>query len=131
METRWVERAIDALEVGVAENHAHGFFVGLSKAKPARFLVKSGFGNGLLQHLAIEPEGAGLIRSQRAAELAADLLQPVGIDLAELVGRNLGTADLGQRRLSEPPENIGDAPDTETDDQYAHHRGHNDFAEPV
>jgi hypothetical protein len=40
-------------------------------------------------------------------------------------------ADLGQRRLSETPEDVGDAPDAETDDQHAHHHGHNDLAEPV
>src|SRR6202043_3611787 len=105
--------------------------VGLPKAEPPRFLIKRGFGNGLLQHLAIEPEGAGLIRGQRASELAADLLQPVGVGPAELFGRDLGMADLGQRRLSETPEDIGDAPDAKTDDQYAHHRGHYNFTEPV
>ena len=61
----------------------------------------------------------------------ADLLQPVGIGLAELFGRDFGMTDLGQRRLSESPENVGDAPDTETDDQNAHHHGHYGFAEPV
>ena len=85
----------------------------------------------LLQHLAVEAEGAGLIRRQGAAELTADLLQLLGIELAELFGRNLGPADLGQRRLSETLEDIGNAPDTEADDQYAHHRGHDDLAEPV
>ena len=64
-------------------------------------------------------------------KLAAELLQLVGIDLAELLGRNLGAADLGQRRLAESLEDVGDAPNAETDDQNAHHDGHDDLAEPV
>jgi 3,4-dihydroxy-2-butanone 4-phosphate synthase len=34
--------------------------------------------------LAVEAKGAGLIHRQRAAELTADLLQLLGIELAEL-----------------------------------------------
>ena len=131
LEARRVERAIDALEIGIVEDHAHGFVIGLPEAEPPRLLIKGGFRNGLLEHLAIKPEGAGLIHGQGAAELAADLLQPLGVDLAELLGRDFGMAHLGQRRLSETPEDVGDAPDAEADDQDAHHRGHNDFAEPV
>ena len=59
--------------------------------------------NGLLQHLAVEAEGAGLIRGQRTAELAAELLQPI-VKLAKFVDRNLGVANGGKRRLSEPSE---------------------------
>jgi hypothetical protein len=33
--------------------------------------------------------------------------------------------------LPEAPEDIGDTPNTETDDQHAHHHGHYGFAEPV
>ena len=119
------------LKLGSLKIVAHGLFVGLPKPKPPRFLVKRGFGNGLLQYLAVEAEGARLIHGQRTAELAADLLQPVGIELAELFGRNLGMADLGQRRLAKTPEDVGNAPDPEADDQYAHHDGHDGFAEPV
>ena len=76
-----------------------------------RFFIERGLRNGLLQHLAVEAEGARLLLRQRAAELAADLLQLVGVDLAELFGRDLGAADLGQRRLPKPLEDVGDAPD--------------------
>ena len=103
--------AVHSLEIGIAEDHAHGLGVGLSEPQAPRFLVEGGFGDGLLQHLAVEPEGAGLLRRQRTAELAADLLQLVGVDLAELLGRNLGAADLGQRRLAKSLEDVGDAPD--------------------
>ena len=126
-----IEGAVGALEVGIAEDHAHGLGIGLAEPEPPRFLVERGFGNGLLQHLAVEAEGAGLIHRQRTAELAAELLQPIGIELTELLGRNLGMADGRQRRLSEAPEDIGDAPDTETDDQHAHHHRHDGFAEPI
>ncbi len=126
-----IECAADALEIGIAEDHAHGLGVGLSKPEPPRVLVKGGFRDGLLQHLAVDAEGAGLIHRQRAAELAADLLQLLGVELAEFIDRDLGVADRGQRRLSKPPEDVGDAPDAETDDQYAHHHGHNGLAEPV
>ena len=131
LEARRIEGAVGALEIGIAEDHAPGFFVGLSEPQTPRFLVEGRLRDGLLQHLAVEAEGAGLIHGQRAAELAADLLQPIGIELAELIGRNLGVADGGQRRLPEPPEDVGNAPDAETDDQHAHHHGHNGFAEPV
>ena len=131
LEARWIERAADALEIGIVEDHPHGFGGRLPEPQPPRLFVKGGLGNGLLQHLAVETEGARLVARQRTAELAADLLQPLGIDLTELFGRNLGPADLGQRRLPEPLEDVCDAPDAETDDQYAHHHGHYDFAEPV
>ena len=131
LEAGRIEGAVGSLEIGIAEDHAHGFGVGLSEPQPPRFFVKRRLGDGLLQHLAVDAEGAGLIHRQRTAELAADLLQLVGVELAELFGRNLGVADLGERRLSESPEDVGDAPDAETDDQHAHHHGHDGFAEPV
>ena len=43
----------------------------------------------------------------------------------------VAAADLDQRGLPESLEDIGDAPNTETDDQNAHHHGHNGLAEPV
>jgi len=85
----------------------------------------------LLQRLPVKAEGACLVLGQGSAELAAELLQLVGIDLAELVDRDVGMADLGQRRLAESAENIRDAPNAEAHDQYAHDHGHNGLAEPV
>ena len=93
LEALRIEVAVDALEIGIAEDHALRFGVGLSKAEPPRFLVKGCFRDGLLQHLAVEAESAGLIHRQRAAELAADLLQLFGIELAEFIDRDLGVAD--------------------------------------
>ncbi len=126
-----VEAAADALEVGVVHDEVADLLVGLAEPEPARLFVEGGFGDGLLQHLAVEPEGTRLLGRQRTAELAADLLQAVGVDLAELVQRNLGAADLGHRGLPEALEDVSDAPNAETDDQHAHHHGHNGLAEPV
>ena len=67
----------------------------------------------------------------KIGSLAAKLLQAVGIDLAELLGRNLGPAHLGEGRLAKPLEDVGNAPNSETDDQNAHHDGHNRLAEPI
>ena len=131
LEARRIERAVQSLEVGIGEDQPHGFCFGLSEPHAAGLLIESGFGNGLLQHLAIKPERAGLIHGQRTAETAAELLQLVRVDLAELLGRNLGPADFGQRRLAKSLEDVGDAPDSETDDQNAHHDGHDRLAEPV
>ena len=126
-----IELAVDTLEVRIAEDEAHGLSVGLPEPQPSRILVKGCLRDRLLQHLAVEAERAGLLRRQRAAELAADLLQPIGVELTELIERDLDVADFCQGRLSESPENIGNAPDAETDNQHAHHHGHNSLAEPV
>ena len=131
LEARGVECTVQSLEVRIGVDHPHGFGLGLSEPHAPRFFVEGGFGDGLLQHLAIEPKGTGLLRRQRTAELAAELLEPIRVDLAELVRRNLGAADLGQRRLAKSPEDVGNAPDSETDDQDAHHDGHDNLAEPV
>ena len=105
--------------------------IGLAEPEPARVFVEGGFRNRLLQHLAVKAERARLFRRQRAAELAADLLEAVGVDLAELVQRNLGVADLGHRGLPEALEDVGNTPNAEADDQHAHHDGHNGLADPV
>ena len=131
LESQRVERAIDAFETGVAEDHLQRFLIGLSKPKPPCLFVEGSFRNGLLEHLPIKSKGPGLLHCQRPAELAADLLQPFGKDLAELFGRYFRAPDLGQGRLTESPEDVGDAPNAETHDQDTHHRGHDNFAEPV
>ena len=131
LEARRIEAAAEAPEIGIGINHAHGLGIGLSEAELPRLFVKRGFGQRLVQHLAVEAEGARLLHGEGAAELASDLLNPVGIDLAELVHRDFGVADLGQGRLAKAPEDVGDAPDAEGNDQYAHHHGHDGLAEPV
>ena len=85
LETLRVERAVHALEVRVSQDHAHGLGVGLSEAELAGLLIQRCLGDGLLQHLSVEAEGARLLLGQWTAELAADLLQAIIVDLAELV----------------------------------------------
>ena len=126
-----IEFAVDALEVRVVHDELADLVIGLTEPEPARVFVEGGFRNRLLQHLAVKAERARLFRRQRAAELAADLLEAVGVDLAELVQRNLGVADLGHRGLPEALEDVGNTPNAEADDQYAHHDGHNGLADPV
>ena len=105
--------------------------VGLAKAHAARGLVDGGVGNDVLQHLAVEAELARLLRGQGTTEAAADLLQSVGVQIAELLGRDFGAADLRQGRLSKALEDVCDTPDAETDDQHAEHDGHHRLAEPI
>ena len=84
-----------------------------------------------LDDLAVEAERARLVQGDRAAELAAELLQPVIVDLAELLDRDLGAPDLGDRRAAEAAENVADPPDREAEDKEADHGDHDDLAEPV
>jgi len=130
-ETVRIERAIRSLEVRIVVDLLHDVVGGLLQAEAIRGFVQRGLRDHLLQHLAIQPECAGLIRRQRSADLAADLLQPISIDLAELLGRNLGVADRRHRRFAEAFEDVADAPHTEADNQNAHDQRHDGFAEPV
>ena len=131
LEARGIEAAAEAFEIGIGIDHAHGLGVGLPEPELPRLLVERGLGDDLLQHLAVEAERARLLLGQGTAEPTPDLLNPVGVDLAELVRGDFGVADLGQGRLAKTPEDVGDAPDAEGDDQYAHHHGHDGLAEPV
>lgn len=112
-------------------NRAHDIRVGLSEAHAACGLIQRGVGDDVLKDLAIETELACLLHGQRPAEAAADLLHPVSKQVSELLGGDLGVADLGERRLSESLEDVGDTPDTETDDQHAEQDGHDRLAEPI
>src|SRR5882724_680697 len=49
LEAPGIECAGHALEIGIAEDHAHGLGVGLSEPDPPRFFVQGGLGDGLLQ----------------------------------------------------------------------------------
>src|SRR5205085_1321223 len=131
LEALRIEVAADPPEIGIVDDHAHCLGGGLSKPQPSCILVECCLGNGLLQQLTVNAEGAGLIRRQGAAELASDLLQLVRVELAKLVDGDLGMSDRGQCRLSETLENVGNPPDAETDDQDTHHDGHYGLAEPV
>ena len=107
--------------------------IGIGHAEPelACALVERGAGDHLAQDLLLEAERTRLVGRDRTAQLLAELLEPLIVLLAELVDRNLGAADLGDRRDAEPAENVADAPDAEADDEEQHDRRHDDAAEPV
>ena len=103
LEACGVEGAAQSLEVGVAVDQPHGLFLRLREPHAPRFLVECGFSDGLLQYLPVKPERARLLRRQRTAETAAELLQLVRVDLAELLRRNLGAADLSRATIGRIP----------------------------
>src|SRR6201999_4481335 len=92
LEACWIEAAAEAPEVGVGIDHAHGLGIGLPQAKLPRLFVERGFGQRLAQYLAVEAERPRLLGGEGTADLAPDLLDTVGVDLAELVHRDFGAA---------------------------------------
>ena len=101
LEPRAVELAGDALEAGSSVIwRAISASQTLSRSC-ARPLVERGFGDQLAEQLPVEAQRPRLVRRDRAAELAAELLQPVLVELAELVDADFGAADLGDRRRAE------------------------------
>ena len=107
--------------------------LGVADVEPQRLrpLVDDGLGDHLGEQLPIEAERAGLIGQDRAAELAAELLQAVLVELAELLDADFGAADLGDRGLAEAAEDVADAPDAEADGDQAEDDAHDDAAEPI
>ena len=101
-----------------------------SRSLPHAF-VERRLGNHLAEDLPVEAERAGLVGQDRPAELAAELLQAVLIELAELLDPDFGAADLGHGRLAETAENVADAPDAEADRDQAEHHAHDGAAEPI
>ena len=78
----------------------------------ARALVERGLGDQLGEQLPVEAERARLVGRDRPAELAAELLQPVVVELAELLDRGFRCRRPWRRvELAEAAENVADAPD--------------------
>ena len=127
----FVELAVDPAERRVVLDVLHHIGIGHAEPELARPLVERGAGDHLAQDLLLEAERTRLVGRDRTAQLLAELLEPLIVLLAELVDRNLGAADLGDRRDAEPAENVADAPDAEADDEEQHDRRHDDAAEPV
>jgi hypothetical protein len=126
-----VELAGYALEVGVLGDVARDLGVAGAKAERLRPLVDDSLGNQLGEQLPVETKRAGLVRQDRAAEIAAKLLQAVLIELAESIDANLGASDLCQRGLAETAEDIADPPDAEADGDQAEDDAHDNAAEPI
>src|SRR6185295_1456084 len=81
--------------------------------------------------LLLEAQRARLLGRDRPANLAAKLLQAVVVELAELLDRDLGRSDLGDRRAPKTPENVADAPQDENTRDQGENDPHQDAADPV
>ena len=94
-------------------------------------LVERGFGDHLAEQLPVEAQRPGLVGQDRPVQLAAELLQPVLVELAELLDADFGAADLGDGRRAEAAENVADAPDAEADGDQAEDHAHDGAADPI
>ena len=89
------------------------------------------FGDHLAEQLAVEAERPGLVGQDRAVQLAADLLQPVLVELAEGIDADFGAADLGDGGGAEAAEDVADAPNAEADGDQAEDHAHDGAADPI
>jgi hypothetical protein len=67
----------------------------------------------------IDAQQLGLLGRQPAAGPPRERGQLILVGLPELLGRNLGAADLGNGAAPNAPNSIADTPDGEGDDQQA------------
>src|SRR5262249_17372992 len=102
-----------------------------AEAELARALIERCRRDHLAKRSLLQTEGARLVRRDRTAQLAPELLQLLIVAHAELLNRDLCSTDLGNRGNPETAENIADAPDPEADNQKPDHRSHDDLAEPI
>ena len=119
------------LKSGILGDLARDLGVADVEPQRARPLVDRGFGDHLAEQLAVEAERLGLVGQDRAVQLAAELLQPVLVELAEGIDADFGAADLGDRVGAEAAENVADAPDAEADGDQAEHDAHDGAADPI
>ena len=131
VEPRAVELAGDALEARDIGDLPGDLGVADVEPQRARPLVEHGFGDHLAEQLAVEPQRLGLVGQDRAIQLAAELLQPVLVELAEGIDADLGAADLGDRGCAEAFEDVADAPDAEADGDQAEDDAHDGAADPI
>src|SRR5262249_24727022 len=114
---RQVELAVEAAEGWIRPDLLFDLGVRNVGPKLARALIERRGCDHLAERSLLEAEGARLLRRDRPAQLATELLQLLVVARAELLNRNLRAADLGNGRDPETAENIADAPDPEADDQ--------------
>ena len=132
LEARAVELAVQSPErrvLGDLPRH-----LGVAQAEPQRLagaLVDHGLGDHLIEQLPVEAQRLRLVGQDRPAQLAAELLQPVLIELAERLDPDFGAADLRERRLAEAAEDVADAPDREADGDQAQDHAHDGAADPI
>ena len=126
-----IELTIEPAETWVLQDVADDLIVADAEPKLARAFIEGRVGHQLLQHLTIEPEGACLFRRNRAPDLTLQLLQLVIVGLAELIGGDFHASNRRHCLSSTAAKDVGDAPDTESDDQKADDGRHHDLAEPT
>ena len=131
LKTRAVELAGRRLERRIVHDLPRDLGVRDVEAKLARTLVERGFGDELAHELLVEAQQLGLIRCDRTAELAAELLDAIVVDLAELGDRDLGRADLRDGGLAESAEDVADSPDRKAYGDQAEDDPHDDPPEPI
>ena len=131
LEALAVELAVRRLKRRIGHDPLSDLGIGDGEPQLADPFVEHELGNDRRDDLAVEARGARLIESDVAADLAAELLQAIPVERAELLDRDLGRSDLGEGRAAEAAENIADAPDREADDQKAHDRAQDGPANPA
>ena len=90
----------------------------------------AGFGDHLPQ-MPVEAERARLVRRDRPADLAAELLQPVVVDLAELLDAKSRCCRSWPRSSGRSRGKCRRCPRPRSLRIQAHHHAHDDAAEPI
>jgi len=131
LEAGAVELAGDAAELGALGDPPGDLGIRYPEPQIAGPLVERRIGDQLIEQLLVEPERPRLLRADRTVQLAPDELEPLVVELAEPVHRDLGPPDRGHRIAAETAEYVADAPDREADDEKADDGRHDRLAEPT
>ncbi len=131
LEPRPVESAAGSPEHRIGGDAPHDLVVGNAEPHLPRALIEPGIHEHFAEHLPVEADLSRLFRRQRMADLMAEALQALVIDAPELVDRDFGAADLGERRAAEAAKDVVDAPDREARGKQAHDHAHHGAAEPI
>ena len=117
--------------VRIAGDALGDFRIGDAQPQRLRALVQDDLGDEFADDGAVIAARACLLHAEWLAEAATELLQPIIVDLAELLDGDLGAADLGEGGAAKAAKNVADSPDREADHEETDHGGHDDLAEPV
>src|SRR5262249_49053292 len=96
-ETLVVELAARPLEARMLRDTQRDLRMGDAEAKLPHALVEQHLADDLIFDLLVDAQRASLFERDRAPDLTTKILQPLGIELAELLNGDLGPPDLGKR----------------------------------